>query len=139
MVDAEGFVPDTITPTKSGLYSAILSAVCSGFLYSMAVSSQFIAANTYDNVLIIGADTFSKITDWKRRDCVFFGDGAGAAILTHANDGEGFIATKLYADGKGKFVWTIPAGGSEKPASISTVANREHFFRMGGCGFNKIT
>jgi 3-oxoacyl-[acyl-carrier-protein] synthase III len=109
-----------------------LSAVCSGFLYSMSVATQFISANTYDNVLIIGADTFSKITDWTRRDCVFFGDGAGAAVLTHAKDNEGFIATKLFADGRGKHAWTVPAGGSEMPASHNTVDQRLHFYQMDG-------
>jgi 3-oxoacyl-[acyl-carrier-protein] synthase-3 len=109
-----------------------LAAVCSGFLYSMSVASQFISANTYDNVLIVGADTFSKITDWTRRDCVFFGDGAGAAVLTHAKDPEGFIATKLYADGRGKLAWTIPAGGSEQPASHESIDKRLHYYQMNG-------
>ncbi len=109
-----------------------LAAVCSGFLYSMSVASQFISAGTYDNVLIIGADTFSKITDWTKRDCVFFGDGAGAAVLTHAKDNEGFIATKLYADGRGKHAWTIPAGGSEQPATHQSIDKRLHYYRMNG-------
>lgn len=52
-----------------------LAAVCSGFLFGMSVASQYIASGAYNNVLVIGADTFSKITDWSRRDAVFFGDG----------------------------------------------------------------
>jgi 3-oxoacyl-[acyl-carrier-protein] synthase-3 len=134
--------PDRIAPStacivqeKLKAYNAAafdLSAVCSGFLYSMSVAAQFISAGTYDHVLIIGADTFSKITDWTKRDCVFFGDGAGAAVLTHAGNSEGFIATKLYADGRGKFAWTIPAGGSEMPASQQTVCQRMHYFQMNG-------
>lgn len=109
-----------------------LAAVCSGFMYGMSVASQFIASGTYDNVLVIGADTFSKITDWKRRDAVFFGDGAGAAVLTHTDYTEGFLAFRLYADGKGWDKFTIPAGGSEKPATNETVTNKQHFFQMDG-------
>lgn len=109
-----------------------LAAVCSGFLYGLAVGSQFIAADTYDNVLLIGADTFSRITDWNDRSCVFFGDGAGAVVLTHANEGEGLIAIDLYADGRGKWNFTVPAGGSEMPASLQTVRDGHHHFKMNG-------
>ncbi len=109
-----------------------IAAVCSGFLYGMSVASQFIANGVYDNVLLIGADTFSKITDWTRRDAIFFGDGAGAAVLSHANALEGFLAFRLYSDGRGKWSFTIPAGGSEKPATLETVKNREHYFQMDG-------
>jgi 3-oxoacyl-[acyl-carrier-protein] synthase III len=109
-----------------------ISAVCSGFLFGMSVASQYIASGVYDNVLVIGADTFSKITDWTRRDAVFFGDGAGAAVLSHANATEGFLAFRLYTDGSGKWHFTVPAGGSEMPASAETVKNKLHYFKMNG-------
>ena len=102
--------PDRLAPSTAAIvqdkikaYNAVafdIAAVCSGFLYSMSVATQFIASGVYDNVLVIGADTFSKITDWKRRDCVFFGDGAGAAIFSSGNVNEGFQAFRLYTDGK---------------------------------------
>jgi len=120
---------------KLKAYNAVvfdIAAVCSGFLYGMSVASQFIASGVYDNVLVIGADTFSKITDWTRRDCVFFGDGAGAAVLSHANDDEGFLAYRLYSDGRGRYNFTVPAGGSENPASIKTVKEGLHYFQMNG-------
>jgi len=123
-------IQDKIKAYNSAAFD--IAAVCSGFLYGMAIAAQFIAANTYDNILVIGADTFSKITDWKKRDCVFFGDGAGAAILSHAKNGEGFISTKLFADGRGRNVWTIPAGGSEFPATLETINQRLHYFQMNG-------
>jgi 3-oxoacyl-[acyl-carrier-protein] synthase-3 len=122
-----------ITQHKLQAYNAVafdIAAVCSGFLYGMSVAAQFIASGIYDNVLVIGADTFSKITDWTRRDCVFFGDGAGAAVLSHANINEGFLAFRLYTDGRGKDHFTIPAGGSEIPASEETLKNRLHYFQM---------
>jgi 3-oxoacyl-[acyl-carrier-protein] synthase-3 len=124
-----------ITQDKLQAYNAVafdVSAVCSGFLYSMSVASSFIASGVYDNVLVIGADTFSRITDWSRRDCVFFGDGAGATVLSSGNVNEGFIAYRLYTDGRGKWNYTIPAGGSEMPASEKTIDERLHFFQMDG-------
>jgi 3-oxoacyl-[acyl-carrier-protein] synthase III len=134
--------PDRIAPStacfvqhKLGAYNAVafdIAAVCSGFLYGMSVASQYIASGVYDKVLVIGADTFSKITDWKRRDCVFFGDGAGAAVMTHCEDDTGFLAYRLYSDGRGRHHFTIPAGGSELPASDETVGNRLHYFQMNG-------
>jgi 3-oxoacyl-[acyl-carrier-protein] synthase III len=74
-----------------------ISAVCSGFLFGMSVAEQYISSGTYRNILVIGTDTFSTITDWNRRDCVFFGDGAGAAVLTCSNEA-GFHGFTLYSD-----------------------------------------
>jgi 3-oxoacyl-[acyl-carrier-protein] synthase-3 len=134
--------PDRLAPSTAAIvqdkieaYNAVafdISAVCSGFLYAMSVASQFIASGVYDNVLVIGADTFSKITDWTRRDAVFFGDGAGAAVLSHADENEGFLAFRLYTNGKGKWNFTIPAGGSEMPANETTVKDGLHYFQMNG-------
>lgn len=134
--------PDRLAPSTAAIlqdklktYNAVafdIAAVCSGFLFGMSVASQFIASGVYDNVLVVGADTFSKITDWKRRDCVFFGDGAGAAVLTSAKHDDGFIALRLYTDGRGKFNFTIPAGGSEIPATKESIENGLHYFQMNG-------
>lgn len=134
--------PDRLAPSTAAIvqdkikaYNSVafdIAAVCSGFLYAMSVASQFIAAGVYDNVLVIGADTYSRITDWTRRDAVFFGDGAGAAVISHGNVNEGFLASRLYTDGRGKWNFTIPAGGSELPASVATVMDGQHFFQMNG-------
>jgi 3-oxoacyl-[acyl-carrier-protein] synthase III len=134
--------PDRLAPSTAAIvqdkikaYNAVafdIAAVCSGFLFGMSVASQFIASGVYDNVLVIGADTFSRITDWAKRDCVFFGDGAGAAVITHADVNEGFLAFRLYTDGRGKWNFTVPAGGSEIPASEDTVKNGLHYFTMNG-------
>ena len=136
--------PDRLAPStacivqdKLGAYNAVafdISAVCSGFLYGLSVASQFIASGVYNHVLVIGADTFSRITDWTRRDAVFFGDGSGAAILTHTNGNykEGFLAFRLYSDGRGKDNFTVPAGGSENPASEKTLREKLHYFQMNG-------
>ena len=125
----------TIVQDKIQAYNAVafdIAAVCSGFLYAMSVASQYIASGVYDNVLVIGADTFSRITDWSSRDSVFFGDGAGAAVLTHGNGDEGFIAFRLYSDGRGRNNFTVPAGGSEHPATEETIKEGMHYFQMNG-------
>jgi 3-oxoacyl-[acyl-carrier-protein] synthase-3 len=134
--------PDRIAPSTAAIVQDKLnavnavafdiSAVCSGFLFAMSVASQYISSGIYDNVLVIGADVFSRITDWTRRDAVFFGDGAGAAILTHSNNNSGFLSFRLYTDGTGKWNFTVPAGGSELPASRDTLQNGSHFFKMNG-------
>ncbi|WP_257313845.1 3-oxoacyl-ACP synthase III family protein [Geothrix fuzhouensis] len=87
-----------------------LNAVCSGFLYAMSVGSQFIQSGIYRNVLVIGADTFSRITNWDRRDCVFFGDGAGAVILQRTEVEDGFFCFELSADGRGQDNFTVYPG-----------------------------
>ena len=84
-----------------------VSAVCSGFLYAMTIGAQFVQTGMYRNVLVIGADTFSRITDWSRRDCVFFGDGAGAVVLQASPHEDGLFSSVLYADGRGHEGFTV--------------------------------
>ena len=84
-----------------------VAAVCSGFLYGMTIGAQFIQAGAYQRILVIGADTFSKITNWRRRDCVFFGDGAGAVVLEHTVDLRAMFSSVLYADGSGIDNFTV--------------------------------
>jgi len=108
-----------------------ITAVCSGFLFGMSVATQYIASGVYNNVLVIGADTFSKITDWKRRDAIFFGDGAGAAVVTAANITEGFLAYRLYTDTTNEMLgFTIPGGGSEIPLHPDNM--EQQYFQMNG-------
>ncbi len=77
-----------------------IQAVCSGFIYSLQIADSLIKCKKAINVLIIGAETLSKIVDWNdRRTCVLFGDGAGAIILGATNDKKGVLSTKLYSDG----------------------------------------
>jgi 3-oxoacyl-[acyl-carrier-protein] synthase-3 len=133
--------PDRLAPStacivqdKLKAYNAAafdISAVCSGFLFAMSTACQFISSGAYENILVIGADTFSKITDWTKRDCVFFGDGAGAVVI-QKSEREGFLTHQLFSDGRGKFNFTIPAGGSEIPASKDSIENKLHYFKMNG-------
>lgn len=123
-----------IVQSKLQAYNAAafdLNAVCSGFLFALSVASQYIASGVYNNVLVIGGDTFSKITDWTRRDAVFFGDGAGAAVVSSGNVTEGFLAYRLYTDSsKDMFGFTIPGGGSEIPLNKDNLD--EQYFQMNG-------
>lgn len=110
-----------------------ITAVCSGFLFGMSVASQYIASGVYNNVLIIGADTFSKITDWSKRDCIFFGDGAGAAVITSSNTTEGFLAYRLYTDTQNEMLgFTVPGGGSEIPLTEDNIKEGYQYFKMNG-------
>jgi len=134
--------PDRLAPSTAAIvqdklkaYNAVafdLAAVCSGFLFGISTASQFIATGVYNNALVIGADTFSKITDWTKRDCVFFGDGAGAAVLSYTDTDNGFLAFRLYTDGRGKWNFTIPGGGSEFPLSYENVDAGYRYFQMNG-------
>ena len=113
-----------------------LNAVCSGFLFGMSVASQYIASGVYNYVLVIGADTFSKITDWTKRDAVFFGDGAGAVVLSAANINEGFLAYRLYTYTlEDMYGFTIPGGGSETPIQQNNI--QDQYFKMNGSSVYK--
>lgn len=110
-----------------------VSAVCSGFLYAMSIGSQYIASGVYTNVLVIGADKFSSLIDWTRRDAVFFGDGAGAVVLSAANAAEGFLAYRIFTDTReNHFGFTVPAGGSEMPLTNDIMDQHLQYFQMDG-------
>ncbi len=109
-----------------------VAAVCSGALFTISVAHQFLKNGMYKHALVIGADTFSNITDWSRRDSVFFGDGAGAMVLSTTEEDKGFIDFDLHSDGRGKESFTIIGGGSEHPTSTETLENGLHYFSMDG-------
>jgi len=134
--------PDRIAPASStkiqaniGAINASafdLNAVCSGFIYALTVGSQFIRSGMSSKVLVIGADTFSRITDWTRRDCVFFGDGAGAVVLSESNDSSDFLCSRIYADGTGYEAFTVPASGSEISSIEHANSYNKRIFEMNG-------
>lgn len=124
------FVQDKIKAYQAVAFD--VAAVCSGALFTVAAAFQFIKTGMYKHVLVIGADTFSTITDWERRDSVFFGDGAGAMVLSQTKEDKGFIDFNLHSDGRGKEHFTIPGGGAEQPTSDDTLKNKQHYFQMNG-------
>lgn len=111
-----------------------LSAACSGFVYGLVSGACLMHGGGYRNILVIGGETMSSITDFEdRTTCVLLGDGAGAAIITPAdNDTSGLYDQALGADGGGaKFIW-VAAGGSAEPTSAKSVNERLHYMRMKG-------
>ena len=110
-----------------------VSAACPGFVYSLGIASQTIATGMYDTVLVVGAETLSRITDYTDRNtCVLFGDAAGAAVLLLAREGRGLLATVLGSEGSGAPHLQLPGGGSLHPATHETIDQRLHYLRMNG-------
>ncbi|MFZ1946971.1 MAG: beta-ketoacyl-ACP synthase III [bacterium] len=110
-----------------------VSAACSGFLYGLSIAEQFVKSGGYDHILVVGAETLTKILDWTDRStCVLFGDGAGAAVVGRVGEGRGLISTLLASDGALGDMLELPAGGSRMPASEETLRRGLHFVKMEG-------
>jgi 3-oxoacyl-[acyl-carrier-protein] synthase-3 len=111
-----------------------INAACSGFIYALTVASQFIQTGAYKKILVVGADTLTRITDYSDRgSCILFGDGAGAVVLEPTDQpGRGILYNVLHADGSGWDYIHVPAGGSRTPASHQTVDARGHYVKMRG-------
>lgn len=109
-------------------FSFDIGAACSGFLYALQLGAQFIQAGTHKKIVVVGADKMSAIVDYQdRTTCILFGDGAGAVLLEPTTENLGIVDAILKADGSGENFLHMKAGGSRKPATLETVANREHF------------
>jgi len=110
-----------------------IGAGCTGFIYALVTAAQFISNGSYKKVLVIGAETLSKVTNWSDRNtCVLLADGAGAVVLDAVPFGEGVLGFTLGADGNGGKYLLQPAGGSRLPASIETVKQNLHTLQMNG-------
>lgn len=135
--------PDLVFPATANIISAGVGAVnafsydmqaaCSGFLFALVTGAQFIQSGAYQKVVIVGADKMSSIVDYTdRANCIIFGDGAGAVLLEPSTDGLGILDQILRTDGTGEKHLYQKAGGSRRPPSAETVANREHFIYQEG-------
>jgi 3-oxoacyl-[acyl-carrier-protein] synthase-3 len=111
-----------------------LIAACAGFVYGLTTGAQMIASGAHRRVLVIGADTMSRIIDYTDRStCVLFGDGAGAMLLEPAESGsEGLLDFLHEVDGSGGKYLYMPAGGSRHPASRETVESGMHYVHQDG-------
>jgi 3-oxoacyl-[acyl-carrier-protein] synthase-3 len=116
--DHLGGFPSTacVVQDKLGAHTACaafdVQAVCAGFTYALAVADAFIRAGSYKKVLVIGAETFSRILDFQDRGtCVLFGDGAGAVVLEASNE-PGILSTALHADGSQRDILCVPGRSS---------------------------
>lgn len=124
-------IQDALHANKAAAFD--LEAGCSGFVYGATVAAQFIATGMYRYILVIGAETLSRVLDWEDRNtCVLFGDGAGAAVFGPVEDGYGILAMELGSDGSGGKHLHMPAGGSRATASLQTIQDRAHYLKMNG-------
>ena len=136
--------PDTIFPSTAclvqtkigatGAWGFDLGAACSGFTYALTTAAQMVATGAHDHALAIGADVMSSIIDYRdRTTCVLFGDGAGAVVVSVADDEEPAIIDFAHeVDGSGGPALCMPAGGSRMPASHETVEKRLHYVKQDG-------
>ena len=117
----------------SGAWGFDLVAACSGFLYGLTTAANLVIAGSHKKVMVIGADTMSRIIDYTDRStCILFGDAAGAMIVEAAEPGEGFIGFLNEVDGSGGDYLKMPGGGSRMPASAESVATRQHYVKQEG-------
>ncbi len=112
-----------------------LNAACSGFVYGLIVADQFIKTGFYKNILVVGAENLTRIIDYKDRDtCILFGDGAGAFIVSRAEDHETNVIMTGHAHAEGshaELLWA-PAGGTKVPFSQAVLDEGQHFMKMNG-------
>ena len=110
-----------------------VNAACSGFIYGMSMAYSLVKSKIYKNILVVGAETLSRIIDMQDRNtCVLFGDGAGAVIIGEVEEGYGILGLSLGAEGEDDMVLKVPAGGTRKPNNEETIKNRENFLIMKG-------
>lgn len=136
--------PDTPTPATScyvqrniGAINAVafdISAACSGYLYALKLAESLIGAGIFKNAMIIAAEKLSGVVNWQDRStCVLFGDGAGAAVLRPAQEGEGrILATDIGTDGTQAELLSIPGGGSACPITTDNVHEKLATLAMRG-------
>ena len=110
-----------------------MNAVCSGFVYAVEAADNFIRSGKYSRILVIGADTYSKILNFQDKStCPLFGDGAGALILEATEERTGILRTHIESDGSRWNLIQVPSSGSRKPITPETIALRENTFKMAG-------
>jgi len=118
-----------------------VGASFAGFLYAMTIGDQFIAAGTYNTILVVGADLMSRRVDpTDRATRPIFGDGAGAVVLGPATgDGRGILSSRIHADGALGNLVGIPGGGSAEPMTEERLAAKRQYLRMEGPELYNIT
>ena len=100
-----------------------IQAVCTGFIYALSVADQFVKTGMSKKVLVVGAETLSRITNWTDRNtCVLFGDGSGAVVLESSTE-PGILSTHIHADGQYEELLHVPSGIS-KVAQTDDIAER---------------
>lgn len=112
-----------------------ISAACSGFVYGLSIADQFIRTGMYQKILVVGAEILHRFVNYKDREtCILFGDGAGAVVVTRAQDHEDsqIFSSHLHADGQISDLFTLPAGGTAIPFSQKVLDENLQYVRMKG-------
>ncbi|GAB4417641.1 MAG: ketoacyl-ACP synthase III [Bryobacter sp.] len=147
--DLDAILVATVTPDKffpstacliqerlgaTGAWGFDISAACSAFVYGLTTAASLVRSGAHRKVLVVGADTMSRIIDYQdRATCVLFGDGAGAFLVEATEEeGLGFVAHHNEIDGSGGEALQMPAGGSRLPSSCETVEKRLHYVKQDG-------
>lgn len=124
-------VQSAIGAERAGAFD--LEAGCSGFVYALVTAAGMIRSGLHDTILVVGAETLSRIVDWNdRATAVLFGDGAGAVLMRASERVGGVMASLLGADGSGGDLLILPAGGARHPTGPDTVLSKMHYVRMNG-------
>ncbi|HEY3644558.1 MAG TPA: beta-ketoacyl-ACP synthase III [Gammaproteobacteria bacterium] len=106
-----------------------LEAACTGFIYALNIAEKFVKTGSAKRALVVGAETLSRMVDWKDRNtCVLFGDGAGAVVL-EASEQPGILSTHVHADGQYADLLYFPSGVSKKPEDFHA---RRDYIQMKG-------
>ncbi|MHB8646914.1 MAG: beta-ketoacyl-ACP synthase III [Thermomicrobiales bacterium] len=135
--------PDYLFPSTACVVQSLLGvtripafdigAACSGFIYALATATQFIRTGVYSRILVIGAETLTRLTDYTdRRTCVLFGDGAGAVVVAASDQPRGLLSLTLGADGSGGPLLMVPGGGSAAPMTHEMLDRHEQYIKMEG-------
>jgi len=125
------FVQKALEASKAVAFD--VSAGCSGFLYALSVADNAIATGSCKNVLVVGAERLSSVTNWEdRATCVLLGDGAGAVVLTPSTDHEGILSTHLGSDGNFWNLLYSSNGASNVPEILDTVEGKPFYLKMEG-------
>lgn len=117
------------------VFSWDLSAACSGFLYALSVADKFIKAKTHKRILVVGAETLSRIVNYRDREtCILFGDGAGAWVVGpgELEETSEILSEDMHADGNLGDLLVLPAGGSRIPYTHEILDQGRHFMTMKG-------
>jgi 3-oxoacyl-[acyl-carrier-protein] synthase III len=141
--------PDLVFPSTANLVcdmvgirnvgSFDVQAACSGFLYALAIATQFVLAGNARKVVVVGADKMSALVDYTdRATCVLFGDGAGAVMVERAQGRFGIVDTIIRSDGAGMPLLHQKAGGSRFPPTADTVSRRLHYIHQEGAAVYKV-
>jgi len=112
-----------------------ISAACTGFVYGLSIADQFIRSGTYKNILVVGAEVLHRYVSYRDREtCILFGDAAGAAIVTRAQEDEDskIYSVHLHADGSISDLFVLPAGGSAIPFNQRVLDEDLQYVRMKG-------